>query len=192
LTPTARANTIQLALIAPTDAWGRRRGFSFCAEYALKPVLQALVLADRVYDDKASGKKIIAGTFSRIWFSKEVPKPADPANPGAPVTVNVPPAGMQTGSPYAYVSVTDVHHETKLTLRYVALKDAEPEVVFHTEIPIQCNDPLQTVEIVVPLLPLPTVKGVFALEVLYKNELLGSHRVVVEEVPSQTPPAPAP
>ena len=38
----------------------------------MKPVLQALVLADRVYQD-VGGKKIIAGTFSGYKFSKKPP-----------------------------------------------------------------------------------------------------------------------
>src|SRR5262245_35626445 len=35
----------------------------------MKPILQALVLADKVYEEK-SGKKIIAGTFNRIHTGK--------------------------------------------------------------------------------------------------------------------------
>ena len=31
-----------------------------------KPVLQALVLADHVYQDKTTGKMVIAGTFNRL------------------------------------------------------------------------------------------------------------------------------
>ena len=31
-----------------------------------KPVLQSLILADHVYEDKLTGKRIIAGVFNRI------------------------------------------------------------------------------------------------------------------------------
>src|SRR5947208_45463 len=38
---------------------------SFLRYSAMKPILQALLLADKIYEDK-SGKKIIAGTFNRL------------------------------------------------------------------------------------------------------------------------------
>jgi hypothetical protein len=31
------------------------------------PVLQALVLADHIYTDAQTGKRVICGTFSKIW-----------------------------------------------------------------------------------------------------------------------------
>ena len=93
----------------------------------VKPVLQALVLADRVYSDGVSGKKIIAGTFSRMMLINREAKPDEPS------LLKVPAGGMQAGSPFAYISITDVHREAKLTLRYVQLKEAQPEVVFQVD-----------------------------------------------------------
>jgi len=46
-----------------------------------RPVLQAMVLADHVYQDRLSGKYIIAGTFGRIAL--RMPTPAAPATPAA-------------------------------------------------------------------------------------------------------------
>src|SRR5262249_12675563 len=40
----------------------------------VEPSLQALVVADHVYSEKATGKKIIAGTFNRIFVGKLDPK----------------------------------------------------------------------------------------------------------------------
>ena len=54
----------------------------------MTPVLQALVVADRVYEDKGTGKKIIAGTFSRLFFKK-------PAPAGQPI--QIPPSGRRSG-----------------------------------------------------------------------------------------------
>ena len=47
---------------------------------------------------------------------------------------------------------------------------------------VACDDPLATVELVLPVPPLPRTPGHYALELLYKNELIGSHRVTVQEV----------
>src|SRR5262245_20539702 len=55
-----------------------------------KPVLQAMVLADHVYQDNTTGKFIIAGTFTRLWCSRKpllgqpAPPAAQPAAPAAP------------------------------------------------------------------------------------------------------------
>jgi hypothetical protein len=144
---------------------------------AVKPVLQALLLADKIYSDAATGKKVIAGTFSKLVIINQQAK----VEHGVPSTVTVPAGGMRAGSPFAYISLTDIHHQAKLILRYVKLADTEQQVYFQAELAAQCDDPLRTVELVVPLPMLPPIKGVFALEVLFESELLGSHRVVVEE-----------
>ncbi len=141
----------------------------------MTPVLQALVVADRVYEDKGTGKKIIAGTFSRMFFKK-------PAPAGQPI--QIPPSGAQMGSPFAYISLTDIHGTAKLTIRYVRLDDVEAKPVFQTDtITVKCEDRLATVELAIPLPPLPIIKGVFALEVLCEGEMLGSHKIVVDEAP---------
>ena len=143
----------------------------------VKPVLQALLLADKIYSDAGSGKKVIAGTFSKLVIINQELKIEE----GAPTKVKIPAGGMRAGSPFAYVSITDVHGETPLTLRYVELSDVEHRVLFQAELIANSDNPLATLEIVVPLPDLPAIKGVFALEVLCESDLLGSHRVVVEE-----------
>ena len=64
-------------------------------------------------------------------------------------------------------------------------------VLLNGTINIEANDPLKTIEVVVPLPVLPSPHaGVYAFELLYANELLGSVRVTVHEVPparEQTP-----
>jgi len=83
----------------------------------LKPVLQAMVLADHVYQD-VSGKFIICGTFTRLWFIRHN------APPGAktPQTFETPSALIQAvakaGSPHLYVALTGVRGEIELKLRY--------------------------------------------------------------------------
>ena len=87
------------------------------------------------------------------------------------------------GSPFAYISLTDIHGTAKLTIRYVRLDAVEAKPVFQTDtITVKCEDRLATVELAIPLPPLPIIKGVF-LGVLCEGEMLGSHKIVVDEAP---------
>lgn len=143
----------------------------------MKPVLQALVVADRVYEDKATGKKIIVGTFSRLRFQQRR------VSPGG--SMEIPIMGHQAGSPFAYVSLTDIHEQAELSVRYVRLDldDGHPEdPIFRTNvITIECPDKIATVELIVPLPMLPLVPGVFAIEVMCEDEILGAHRIVIAD-----------
>ena len=121
----------------------------------MKPILKALLLADHVYEDRATGKKIIAGTLNTAAVS-EVELPA-----------------------YAYISLTEVHGTARLRLKHTDLSDGEPLLEF--EIGITGSDPLTIIELVVPFTPLPTPHaGYYALELWVQEqgdmELLGSHR----------------
>ncbi len=142
----------------------------------MKPVLQALLLADRIYRD-TTGKHIIAGTFNKMLFVK---------GGAGPKTVEIDgeekqliPGGMQAGSPSAYISLTDVRGKIQCVLRYVNLK--QNNALFQTQFSIECSDPLKTVEVVLPLPTLPQMAGVHALELLCDDEPIGSHRIIVEE-----------
>jgi hypothetical protein len=78
--------------------------------------------------------------------------------------------------------VTEVRGTVRLQLRLVDL--GSNEVCFQSnEIPIQSEDPLRTVTLVLPVLGLPHAAGTYAFELLCENELIGSHRVVVKEAP---------
>jgi hypothetical protein len=144
----------------------------------LKPVLQALVLAERVYqvDD---GKKIIAGTFDTVYFTKS-PVVKEVNGPGG-TKQKLLPGGMHGGSPYAYLSLTDVCDQTKLVLHFVNL--TKNKVLFGKEIEIPSTDRLRTVEIVLalPLLPISEA-GTYAFQVLCEGEILGSHRLTAQEL----------
>lgn len=61
-----------------------------------KPVLQAMVLADHVYQDRLSGKYIIAGTFGRIAL--RMPTPPQPA--AQPPAANPPAAAAPANQPW--------------------------------------------------------------------------------------------
>ncbi len=126
---------------------------------AVKPVLQALILADHIYQDAGSGKKILAGTFNRLRVEKV-------------------PCHLEAVT-WAYICLTEVRGEIQLDLRYVDLKDHK--VLLHLEgLKLKHDNPLGNVELVLPIprFPIPH-EGVYAFEVYCADELLGSHRIEV-------------
>lgn len=142
----------------------------------MKPLLQALLLADRIYRD-TTGKHIIAGTFNKMVFTKGGAEPKTVEIDGEEKQLVA--GGVQAGSPYVYISLTEIHGKIRCVLRYVNLK--QNKALFQTHFTIECPDPLQTVEIVLPMPMLPHVAGVHALELLCEDEPIGSHRIIVEE-----------
>ena len=89
--------------------------------------------------------------------------------------------GTQAGSPYAYVSLTDVCKGTKLLLQFVNLTENRP--LFGTEVTVDCIDRLQTIELVLPLPVLPIQgPGSYAFEIVWEGEILGSYRITAKEV----------
>jgi hypothetical protein len=145
---------------------------------AVKPVLQAILLADHIYEDRTTGKKIIAGTFNRLFFKRQVIR--SEVGSGGEKRLHIP-GGMQAGSPYAYVSLTEVRGAIHCVLRYVDLEDDRS--LLRCEFEVQNDDPLKSVEIIVPMPPLPTGKaGIHALELLCDGEPIGALRIQVEEL----------
>ena len=124
-----------------------------------KPILQALVLADHVYTDVQTGKKIIAGTFSRLWT------PDFPAKFGRPT--------------YAFVCLTGLQGDLQIHLRYVDLSASANEVLMETQpIGVKSQDPLATLELVVEVPPFPMPhEGTYAFELHAGGEMLGVVRV---------------
>lgn len=130
----------------------------------MKPVLQALVLADQVYVDALSGKKVIAGTFSTLW-SEKFP-------------------WVFSRTTYAFISLTEVDQgEVTLQLRYVDLSNNQ--VLMKCEFGVKSPGPLTTVELVteVPSFPMPH-EGAYAFELLWQDEIIGSLRISVEKMSS--------
>jgi hypothetical protein len=146
----------------------------------MKPVLQALVLAERVYQD-VSGKKIIAGTFNQINIGPtSIPQPEQLPDG---TQRHFLPAGTDPGCPVAYVSLTDVVDGTEITLQMVNV--SKNLVLFQVGVRIASNDRLATVEIVAPLPPMSMFVrelGVLSLDIVWQGEILGSHRLVVREL----------
>ena len=135
-------------------------------------------MADHVYQD-VSGKKIIAGTFNTFKFSRKPPVAEVQGPDGTKQTIVR--GGMQGGSPFAYVSLTDVCDGTKLQLRFVNL--SRNAVLFGNEVTITNTNRLAAVEMVFPLPRLPIQEaGVYALELLCDGDILGSYRITAENL----------
>ena len=126
------------------------------------PVLQTIVLADHVYVDALTQKKVIAGTFSRLW-SPQFPAKLD----------------RNTG---AYLVLANCHGQLRLQIRYVDLQD-ESVLMKSSELVIQTGDPLQTHEVVmeVPPFPMPH-EGQYIFEVYCNGNQIGGIRLIVEKI----------
>lgn len=149
----------------------------------MKPVLQALVLAERIYEDK-SGKKIIAGTFNGLLIGKIEPKEIE-RNDGS--KGRIVPGGTDLGCPSLFISLTDVVTGTELRLEVSNV--TKNEVLFGTMFKIQQTDRLATVEIIAPLPPLGMYvrsAGIFSFDIIWNGEILGSHRLIVKEIEQPT------
>ena len=149
----------------------------------MRPVLQALVLADRVYEDKPSGKKIIDGTFNRILLNRKVKLVENHPTDDTKKLIR---AGGDIGSPYIYLSLTDLVPETDLTLQFVNV--SMNQVVLELPFKIKCDSRLATVELAIALPPLTAFvnePGTYSVDLLWNGEILGSQRVVAEDVPEK-------
>lgn len=134
---------------------------------AVRPILQALLVADAIYVDASTGKKIIAGTFNRLVCED------------FPATTVV--------SKHALISLTDVHRSVEIGLRFVDLSTGESLLELHGLV-VEADDPLETVELVVELPPLPLPHaGAYALEVHWQDELLGLLRLYIDSPVKESP-----
>lgn len=145
---------------------------------SLNPVLQAILVADHVYTDQKSGKKIIAGVFHQLGvFKGGASRIVEQDGEKKKLVLG----GVQSGSPYAYISLTSVRGKQPFIVRYVDLGQDQP--LFQAEFQIECSDPLQTCEAVLALPKLPTPHaGTYALELLWQDEPIGLFRIQVQEL----------
>jgi len=144
-----------------------------------KPLLQAMVLADKVYQDRTTGKFIIAGTFSTIGYGARRTAPTEeteePEDEGKLVATG--PYGL-AGSPSLYLALADIYGQVPLHLKFTSLADSS--VPFEAKIVITAASPIVVAEYIIPLPPLPVDRpGTYSLDLFYENEMLGSWRVTV-------------
>src|ERR1700677_3492979 len=145
----------------------------------MKPVLQALVLAERIYSDAQTNKKVICGTFNQlvVGMVQLVAQKPDGS------IVNLIPGGTDMGSPSVFISLTDVVDGTEIALQFV--NQTKNIVLLQTGFKLQVKDRLQTIEIVAPLPSMSQIvkeTGIYSLDILCEGEILGSHRLVVRNL----------
>ena len=119
----------------------------------LKPAVQSFILADHVYVDSQSGKKVIAGTFNRVAL-------------GVSQTALVP--------VYAYLALTNCRGHVEFHVRLIDLGDGN---ILHesARLRFDAQDPLHIYELVMELSPLPLPhEGSYALEACCNGQTIGS------------------
>lgn len=140
----------------------------------VKPSLQALVLAEKIYEAK-NGQKIIAGTFNQLTFHTIQPQIVEDEQGGKH---NIVSGGDGENAPHVYISLTDVVNNTQIELQFVSLK--RNEVLFQTSLILPSKGRLQTLEIIAKLPPLKVPEaGIYAFEVVCEQEVIGSHRITI-------------
>jgi hypothetical protein len=128
---------------------------------AIKPVVQALLLADQVYTD-VTGKKVIAGTYDCVFCT------------GFPAEF-----ARET---YAYICLSNIRRMTTMQLKYVDLSTDEI-LMEYGPINIHSPDPLANVDFVVPVPPLfMPHPGIYAFELFTGNDMIGCIRLSVESL----------
>ena len=150
-----------------------------------KPVLQAMVVADHVYQDHFTGKFIIAGTFGAIHRFPPAESPAgSPPEPTEQPRIVTGPI-MRVGSPYLYLALVEVHGVVPLQIKFFDLHDST--IKFMADFTVRSRDPVAVGEYCLPLPPIPVDKpGSFSLDLFYENELLGSWRITIKIGSQQT------
>ena len=119
----------------------------------MSPRLQALLLADAVYQDLDSGKHVIAGTFARLFV------PRFPGVLGHPVT--------------AYCALTGVVDSVELAMQFET--EAGKVLTRSSPATLTCTDPRLLVEFAftVPALPFPE-PGWYRLVLLLGGQRFGT------------------
>jgi len=134
----------------------------------LHPVVQSFILADHVYVDARTGKKVIAGTFNEIRL-----RPQQEA------------MGREV---YAYLAMTNCRGHVESHLRHVDLSD-ESVLWTSRQIKFEATDPLQTYEVVIEVAQLPFPHpGTYVMEVWCNAQRTGSIRL--HAVRKEEPPRP--
>jgi hypothetical protein len=144
----------------------------------MRPVIQAILIADNVYTDVGTGKKIIAGTFNQVVLGEIKTRTIENSDGSK---INVIPGGTDPGCPMVYLSLTDVVDGTKIFVQFVNM--SKNETITGIRVELAPKDRLATVEIVLPLPPVKNLireVGVYSLDVVWNGEILGYHRIIAK------------
>ena len=129
---------------------------------APKTRVQALLLADHVYTDAETGKKVIAGVFSELW-NREFPN-------------------RFTRTACVYVLVTDIRGTAAFEIRYVDNTDLAVLATSPT-LEISAQDPFVPVDFYIRLPPFPMPHpGSFSFELHADGEKIGEVRLLIHSI----------
>lgn len=147
------------------------------------PTLQAMVLADKVYIDRATNKYLIIGTFGILKLRRAATRDAGEPNtePGSeisgPVHVRSESDVVNDGNPSLYLALQGIRCPTTLRLRYQRLDDET--VRFEGRIEVDACDPVELVEVATHLPSLAGPPGRYSLDLLCDGALLGQWRLTI-------------
>jgi hypothetical protein len=123
---------------------------------AVKPLLQALWLADDVDCNPKTGKVTLVGIFDQIEVTR--------------------PATHFASTAYLFCALRGIHGRTELVLCYVDL--SSNAVLLEWPVSLNETNPLATVDIAFRLPPVPVPhEGEYAWELYFEGEVIGSSRV---------------
>ena len=146
-----------------------------------KPILQALVLADRIERDGGTGKYVIEGTLNHV----PVRNHHDATKSALGKTASGIVRGENSDTPDLYLNLTELSGKQEFEIRFVSL--ADHRVLFSTRFTIECDDPSISADFKIDLPRLsPPVAGIYSIELLWDNEILGAHKITAhdqEEMP---------
>ncbi len=127
----------------------------------IRPELQSFILADQVYVDARTGKKVIAGTFDRLWAVKF--------------------PSMLSRTTFAYLRFVGGRGKFRIALSFVDLSDGSV-LLESGEMAIDKPDPLEHQEVVMEVPPFPMPHpGQYAFDAYCDGEPAGQLRITVSK-----------
>ena len=125
----------------------------------IKPLLQAVWLADEVRKDESTGKVTVTGIFDQIFAT--------------------PHSAHFEGAAYLFFTLRGIRGKTELVLRYVDL--GNNNVLLEQPISVASADPLATTDVTVRAsrIPVPHA-GRYAWEVWWHDEVIGCSCVTAD------------
>jgi hypothetical protein len=131
----------------------------------VRPIVQAFLLADRVYQDRATGKMVIAGTFNEIRASK------------FPFTFS------QQAS--LFLSMIGVHGKGRFHIQLQRL--APSMTIRQMEFKVDSPSPLGRIELAIPVPELPFEHpGLYSFDLAMAQEPIASLRFFVGPMKENT------
>lgn len=139
------------------------------------PIVQSMLLAERVYRDESTKNFVICGVFDTY-------KSFVASDPGeAPSEQQSREKYPKVGTPYLYICFTELYGETEVRIQYVNRKTQE--VLREWTGKVHETDPLKSVALVLPLPYLDVERdGNFGFDVLCEGHLIGSLRVKTDVI----------